>query len=394
MGRTRLAFSQHGLRAAGFNADRIAEDLQRIVGSADYQGKLRWGALGLVGEPARMRHNDQRDDFVEDVRRGMTSASGMARTLAANAKGYQKVTDANLALIASDSRSPEPKVDRDEPLAGLIPRGRDLPEDVLGNDTFAPGSPHFQDTKGWQPAVLGIVAAGTLFSLPGLERRALSMKDVYSSVAARNMPTEAARIGKISARANAYFKLGGRTCVSGALTLALWMGMMTVDDESIDETLKSWRDEALQLFDVFGTSAVDTGDLLAKVWSGDAMDTADKKIRDFITAGTRLADRALAKFFGLQEAVKRLNKLYDALFALVVAEVVTMAALAVFRAGNPAASVGTELVGRRLFMAMLTARAAAVAVVMGLMYHDVGQDHDMPLVDGVPDNVQFPKFSV
>ncbi len=392
MGRTSLAFSQQGLNAAGFNADRIAHDLGEIRANANWRGELIWGALGLLGEPARTRHNRQRADFLEEVRRGVTSAEGIARNLAANARGYQKVTDANLALLADGSRTAADEYDRREPGAGLIPPDKDLSDDVLrGFDKDSFESVHFQDTKGWQAAVLGAVTAGTLFSLPSLDARAQGLGSA-SSWGIKMPEAEAARIAKISARADNYVKLGARTCVSGALTLMLWFSMITVDDESIDEALLAWRDEAVQLFDIFGTNAVDTGELLARVWSGDAMNAADKKIRDFITAGVQLADDALGRFYGLQEAVKQLNRVYDAMFYLVVAEVMIMAALAVFKV-NPAAVYTLELVGRRLFMAMLTVRGLAAAVLAGLMYHNVGRDHGMPLADGIPADVRFPTFS-
>lgn len=366
-----LSVSQDAIRRAGLNAKEVQSGLSSI-GGTDFTG-LSAGALGIIGLPAVLRHNLSQGDFHRRVDAGAESARGISSGMRATAEGYVTAEDAAIqALLERAGRTGRLDIYSDEMRRRLHPDHR----------------PEGQSWKGGALAVGSAASAGLAVGASGWPR-------AFNEDMKRWSPgsPELARLQKMSGRTHAMLRIASTTSWSAAIACVVWMTAMTFDDDSVNRVMSAWQDRAERLGVIFGAGDPTDREALAKAWEGNAKNAADRKLRDFVTAGIQLADRAVAKAHGLQEAVRHLNRLHDLAFATVVKEVCLMLALSLLKAFHPGAWLGTEVAGRRLTMAIAAVHGVITGVMAWKIFTDVGEDFAEKQLSGIGPQ-DFPVIAV
>ncbi|WP_189249744.1 hypothetical protein [Streptosporangium pseudovulgare] len=359
---------QRGIRAVGLNMERTALEMREIQQAFDVFGRtdLSFGALSLIGEPARLRYTHALEDFRERLARGTASAEGLTRGLGKSADGYAEVEDAALrdALAVLGDMSYAESAQR-------RPGDPSLPGDRLYLNSAYDSSPlgGFSD-----PHLMGLVGEGVIFGIGSA-----IMKDLHMSVEEAARPlgygppllpaerAELARLAETSRRTEALLRGAARMSAAAFTGAALWASAVVPSDEALDTALQNWVHTVSSLGDMFGVTDPAKREKLAEAWSGDAMDAADRKMRDFVTAAVQTTDQAMAMAWGLHHAVQRLNRLHDLAYKLVLGELVVLAALHAVAAFFPNARFSKELIGWKISRTVLVLHgliAAACAVMM------------------------------
>ncbi|MFD8528548.1 hypothetical protein ACFV0L_14155 [Streptosporangium canum] len=366
-----LSVSHDAIRRAGLNAKEVQSDLSSL-GGTDFAG-LSAGALGIIGLPAVLRHNLGQGDFHRRVGAGVESARSISSGMRATAEGYVTAEDATIqALLERAGRTGRLDVYSDEMRRRLHPDHR----------------PEGQSWKGGALVVGGVASAGLAVGASGLSRAFKEDMKRWSPGSA-----ELARLQKMSGRTHAMLRVASTTSWNAAIACVVWMTAMTFDDDSVNRVMSAWQDRAERLGVIFGAGDPTGREALAKAWEGDAKNAADRKLRDFVTAGIQLADRAVAKAHGLQEAVRHLNRAHDLAFAIVVKEVCLMLALSLLKAFHPGARLGAEITGRRLAMAIASVHGVIAAVMAWKIFTDVGEDFTGKQLPGIAPQ-DFPVIAV
>ncbi|WP_433253876.1 hypothetical protein ACQPYK_11230 [Streptosporangium sp. CA-135522] len=344
--------SKDAIRRAGLNAQEVHENLSSLA-ATDF-AELTPGALGIIGEPARWRHNLGQGDFHRRIGTGAESAQGISSGMHATAEGYVTAEDAAIqALLARAGQTSRP----------------DIYSDEMREQLRSVHRPQGQPWKGGVLAGTAVISAGAAWRAPGVLR-------AFEEDMKRWKPgsVELARLQKMSGRTNALLRMASMTSWNAAIACAIWMTAMAFDDDNVNLVMGAWREKAERLGVIFGAGDPTNREALATAWEGQAQSAADRKLRDFVTAGIQLADRAVAKAHGLQEAVRHLNWLHDTAFAITVEQVCFMLVLNALKAFHPGAALGTEIAGRRLAMTIITIHGAITAFTLGRTFMDVGED--------------------
>ncbi|MET9068462.1 hypothetical protein ACWDR1_32010 [Streptosporangium sandarakinum] len=382
---------QRGMRAVGLNMERTALEMREIQQSFDVFGRtdLSFGALSLIGEPARLRYTNALEDFRERLARGTVSAEGITRGLGKSADGYAEVENAALrdALAVLGDMSYAESAQR-------RPGDPSLPGDGLYLNSAYDSSPlgGFSD-----PHLMGLVGEGVVFGIGSW-----FLKDMHMWAEERARPlgygvplpeerAELARLAKTSRQTEALLKGAARMSAAAFTGAALWASAVVPSDEALDTALRNWVRTVNSLGGMFGVTDPVKREKLAEAWSGDAMDAADRKMRDFVTAAVQTTDQAIAMSWGLHHAVRRLNQLHDLAFKLVLGELVALAALHAVAAFFPNARFSKELIGWQISRIVLLLHgliAAACAVMMTAEATGAGS-----ATEGVP-RTDFPIVNV
>ncbi|MEV0591341.1 hypothetical protein [Nonomuraea cavernae] len=390
-----------GLRQSAVNLKEVAERLLQLheVGDGADEGasELMPIALGLVGQPARMRYNRAFRDFRDRLWKGAQSASAMAEVITANENGYAQAEHQGVqALLSLQANADRP-----------------LDQPLLRNDTVNPLFEHQGDDKYWQPAVM---AAGTFEA--GLRARRLRHRidrqrwvqylDDYDDPSAQRKLSRAttsaerarayeqierSRIALQSGRTAAMLKVAGRMSIAASVGTMVWAAAMVPRDEILDRHIAYWAAMARDLDSLFGGGDPAGRAVLAQTWQGETMEVADKKLRAFMTAGIQLSDKAVAHAHDLEQAVKSLNALHDKIFALTVVWVLALWTIRLSYTVNPLGALGAqEYIGRNLTKTVVAAHAAISALMATQLYMDVDGQPEYSGPGNVPSQ-DFPEVN-
>ncbi|MDF2706830.1 MAG: hypothetical protein K0R62_2482 [Nonomuraea muscovyensis] len=368
---------------------------------------LPLGALGLVGEAARLRYNNSFGDFRERLLRGVRSASNMSKVVTTNKDGYAQAEHASvramLALKDTWDGSPD--------YALLQDNGHSF---STANPLFGPPS----YDKAWQAYTLlagsGAGALGALY----LDRRLATGNPLWryrddDGIRAAYREMDKARTwqekdhankrmdGAVkskaalqSSRTAAMLKVAGGMSFTAAMGAMLWASAVVRSDEALDNHVDYWANMARELDDVFGAGDPTGREALAAAWAGEAMEAADKKLRAFMTAGIQLTDLAVAHAYDLAQAVEILNYVHDLAFALTVAEVMWLLCARLSYTINPVAALGLqEVIGRKLTMTIMVLHTMLVGVMGAVLYAGMNGQPQPSRPEGVPAQ-DFPMVEV
>ncbi|QFY12727.1 hypothetical protein GBF35_44660 [Nonomuraea phyllanthi] len=346
------------MRRTGFDAQNFADSLKYWQTDWIEFAELPFLAFGLLGEPARIRHNMARDRFVGKLGKGSKSAEGMARAIENGSRAYDHANDAAIeALIVRankwfDSAGPGVR----EPLTSA--------GSVLTDEGYDAGRYVFdQQRRAFPMGQFG--SFGAMAGFGGLVAIA---------------STSAQRGRQVAA----LLATGGRISLAAASAFMIWAHAMSHNDDEIDSAVMGWTNAAERLSGRFGAGDPLHRAELTTAWSGEAKDVADRKLRDFLTAGIQLADSAASKAVSLAEVVKLLNHLADMAFKVAAVQIPILLALGLYAAFNPTAWLAKERVGRTITISILMIQALIAGVYSGRMWAAMDEDEAASRRDGVP----------
>lgn len=219
----------------------------------------------------------------------------------------------------------------------------------------------------------------------------LRLNAMYAGAAPGAGAAVVARFAGVSRRTAALLTGAARMSAIAAVAAGLWTAAVSPEDEYLTRAVDYWWSAAQDLERMFG--GLDARDVIAKAWEGEARDAAEAVVRDFMTAGSQRVTTALGQVHGLQQAVKTLNLVHDAVMA-------TLATLAWLSRTYPMALAAKEAIGRFLLRGVtkaLTVIGAAVAPValpmLWMRYAELDGGQILPPPDGVP-QTDFPRIAV
>ncbi|GGO69446.1 hypothetical protein [Nonomuraea cavernae] len=352
-----------GLRNSAINLDFFANallDTHRMQRDGyPPVSAMPMGALGIIGEAARLRYNNGFRGFNDRLIDGVHSAKFLSRTLIRNLDGYTEAENANVQdLIRMQQRG----------------SGSDLDFGLLGDDIVSiPGNPLFDAHRGlnrnWEGMTL--TAGATVSGLTALGLRQFMAK---SSRYVAPSPTvfneyERARVALRSSRTAGLLKLAGQMSLAATVGALAWATAVVPSDEVLDDHVNYWASVALSLSKLFAGGDPAERSVLAQAWSGDAMVAADAKLRAFITAGIQLSDEAVARAYDLAQAVANLNLLHDLALGVTVMGVAALAGIRIFYSVNPVAALAAqETMGRKITIAIMAVQAVLTASMGMVLY--------------------------
>ncbi|WP_214327058.1 hypothetical protein [Nonomuraea sediminis] len=369
-----ISVEHDGLRKAGLNTDLVRDELNtlRTGGTMDLV-RLPLAALGLIGMPAAIRHNMGVDNYAERLGHGAESADWLVGNLGKTNGSYLGANDAAIqALVARTARDSR-DVHTDY---SVIPKkliAKDYSENWLGHSI--PQS-DLSDEQRYRLMEIGMGGAAAV----GAVRVGAYLAELYG--------------GSTAGRYSEMIKtrLSGARLLSPQILvpIAIFAAIAVRSDFEIDQCVSEWHTLAAWMSGVFGAGDPMKRDELARAWDSPAHDAADLKLRDFVTAGIQLTDRAVAKFDALRKAVYALNKLYKSLLYAATEEILILMGLSIAARFYP----GALLIKER-FATKIGITFAAWYAVLGVFYgwkmwHDMGNDSAVALPHGVA-NVDFPR---
>lgn len=354
-----LAYRQSGIRENGLNAQNIQKALEKLD-----VPELPFGTFGMAGGTARERHNQAVAAFNGRARRGVESAEGISRNLKLTADGYVRASNDVMRAVLAAGRHPQPLVRGDAP----------SPEPEVRNGVGQ-----------------GLMSLGTTGVTLVRLAEASSYFQRGSAAGIANLPAEAAKMANLSQRTLSMLKVATTMSATAVTGLVLWLATVTWHDEKVDEAIAAWRHSADSLGQTFGAGDPMKLEALAAAWHGGAKDVADKKLRDFVTAGIQLADFAAGRAVGLQDAVRQLNRLHSYAFWTTVSELGLIMALRLAASVNPASLLGSIKVGWRLSMALIVIQGAITARLEYLVAESMKKDSVGAGPPGV-EETDFPRF--
>ncbi|MFI6600112.1 hypothetical protein ACIBHX_28045 [Nonomuraea sp. NPDC050536] len=375
---TYLNVSAHGIKRVAADLDPVLEQLGLLKEKVPEAG-LSWYALGVVGVPAALRYGFVVDGFGGKVGDRITHLEKLAGDLVTTANGYVKTEDANLKTLIKGlgSQSYDSRV-KDHWRGGWSEPG-------ILDDMFSPH--HLADFRS-----IGLLGgAGLPGAIVGLhpDSQPYSKRDNALRAARRNLESarrwnigveqaerELSKAAKLSARSNAVIAGASKLSGSALLGFALSLATAIPDDYALDTAIDRWSRIADDLDEIFGANSVSHRKALADVWESEALPPADKKLRDFFTAGYRLADEAVAQANALQDLVKAQNRLHDIALAVSYAEFVIMLGLTVASYVNPMGKIALAVEGTKLSNVMIAIHSAIAAAGMAYLAAIVKGDPD------------------
>jgi hypothetical protein len=352
--------SEHGLEvvpealgASGNVMDAVAKRLKDMTVSVE-AAHLPFRALGIAGDFGRSKYEASRQTELANIKNAQHKAQAMAENLARSGRKYLTVEDTNredLKQLLYDmgwvpgndgkfKALPDPSVEQlDDPRWPISggPTNRSLAS---------------------QETALGTTAGVTV----GTTAVAALAKDQFREATWRSTWQRAdfwpeAKLSRLATMTKATQKVlavAGRLSIAATLAIAAWETIVVPDDVVIDAAVMSWSNVAYAAREAFGADAETVHRDLERVWSGTTMGLADTGLRDFITAGVELADRAQRRAIGLHDAISQLDQIVDLAFKVAVTSLVMIAAVALVPWGR----IATEAAGARLSTAVLVAVAA------------------------------------
>ncbi|WP_214320512.1 hypothetical protein [Nonomuraea sediminis] len=368
-----LGFDHNSMRDSGLRLDAMHEELSRLSRHDHFDG-LPFAALGLIGEPARRKHNEVLQKMSDDLSKGSVSAYQMFSVVRLNDYGYLESDNAairELTRLPDYTHYPTAFEQNIE-----LPRG-----DELVTDPF------------WTVDGIHTLPENRLYEGKGQQIAALGAGATIGAGAA-----VVARFAGVSQRTAALLTGAARMSAIAAVAAGLWTAAVSPEDEYLTRAVDYWWGTAQDLQRMFG--GLDARDVIAKAWEGEARDAAEAVVRDFMTAGSQRFATALGQVQGLQQAIKTLNLVHDAVFYLTSGLMVTLATLAWLSRTYPMALAAKEAIGRFLLRGVtkgLAAIGAAVALVavpmLWMRYAELDGGQILPPPDGVP-QTDFPRIAV
>ncbi|MEV6861737.1 hypothetical protein AB0M44_12135 [Streptosporangium subroseum] len=357
-----LAVSQAGMHSSSLKLEEAGDQIEHLQNPTFNTSPLPPLALGAIGEPARLRYNIAYESFQKKLREGAQSADRMSQNVTVSGDGYVQADDANVQRLIN------------------VEHGR-------GGDVYWSTHPVGDQGagKGGQGVALAAGAVGAGATARYLDSRVRSYKLWTEADAAQK-----ARFARTSQRTATLLKFASGLSVAAAVGAVLWSTAVSTDDEALNDAVLYWDEESEGLADVFGFRSEETIEALQAAWAGDAMEAADKKIRDFVTAGRQLADRAASHSSHVTQVVNHLNTLHDMAFAATVAEIAILVAMRAINAMIPTSLAITELVGRRLALTVISIHGLIAAAMGAVIFAEM--DDEIPTSKGVPET-GFPKFA-
>ncbi|GGO69449.1 hypothetical protein [Nonomuraea cavernae] len=360
------------LRHSGLNLDLFAEQLFTLHGAQrdgmDPATAMPVGALGIVGEPARLRYNLGLHGFNDRLADGSHSAQHLSETLIRSADGYYKAEDANVQALLDLPATDASELDHDLLSEPVSMDGRRNPLfDAQGSN------------REWElMALLGVATAGGLSAL-GL-RHMLAQKryikhpgdrlSEYRPPGSRRSfwttETEPSRIAIRSGRTAGLLKVAGRMSVAATVGALVWATAVVPSDETLDNHVNYWASMARSLHELFRGGDPAKRDVLARAWSGDAMVAADAKLRAFMTAGIELSDEAVGHAQDLASAVKLLNRLHDHVYGVTLLGVLGLALIRTSYMANPVAALAAQETAGRKISTLIVRMQAMIAVLTSI----------------------------
>ncbi|MFI6598838.1 hypothetical protein ACIBHX_21490 [Nonomuraea sp. NPDC050536] len=369
-----ISVEHDGLRKAGLNTDLVRDELNtfRTGGMID-QVRLPLAALGLIGMPAAIRHNMGVDNYAERLGHGAESADWLAGNLGKTNGSYLGANDAAIQALVARTANDSRDVYTDY---SVIPKkliAKDYSENWLGHSI-----PQSDLSDEQRNRLLEVGFGGA--AVAGAARLGAYAADLYGGSTA----------GKYSEMIKA--RLNGAKLLSPSVLvpIAIFAAIAIRSDFEIDQCVGEWHTLAAWMSGLFGAGDPMKREELANAWDSPAHDSADLKLRDYVTAGIQLTDRAVAKFDALRKAVYALNRLYKILLYTTTAEVLLLMGLSVAATFNPTALLMKERYAAKLGITF-AAFYAALGVFYGWkMWHDMGNDSAVAQPHGVS-NVDFPR---
>ncbi|MFG3442268.1 hypothetical protein ACGF0J_33935 [Nonomuraea sp. NPDC047897] len=398
-------------RGAGFDDSRVRleetatvlQGLQRrgdgSSGDVHAAAELSLGALGLVGEAARLRYNKGFADFRERLARGGLSATQLPERITTSKEGYAQAEHSGVRAMLA-----------------LKDATGSLDYQLLQDGgTYSSVNPLFgppNRDKLWQLAAMDGAAAGG--ALAGLKLRNMLANKQYVALgsdyedryhhnqqvekahrsgdrdrmqkaAAAKQKSDLSRAARQSSRTAALLKAAAGLSFAAVMGSLLWSTAIVRSDDELDAHVDYWADIARELDAQFGGGDPAGRRALAEAWSGGAMEAADAKLRAFMTAGIQLSDRAVAHAYDLAQAVETLNAVHDMAVMLTAAEVGTLLMVRMMYSINPVAALTLqEAVGRKLTITVMALHSALFGVMGTVLYAGMDAQAHSSGPDGVP----------
>lgn len=366
-----ISVEHDGLRKASLNTDWLREELILARGDLDLV-RLPVYALGVIGMPAAIRHNMGVDNYAERLRHGAESADWLAGNLTKSDGTYVRANDAAIQALVARTANDHGDMDTGD----VIPKkliAKDYSADILGDHIPRSG---LSDEQRYRLMEVGFGGAAAV----GAVRLSAPLAELYGG-------SSAARYSEmIKTRLN-----GARLLSPSVLVpIAIFAAIAVRSDSEIDNCVSWWANTAGFMSGLFGAGDPTKREELAKAWDSPAHDAADLKLRDFVTAGIQLTDRAVGKFDALRKAVYALNQLYKILLRNTMVELAILLGLSIAATFSPAARLLKERYAAKLGL-VYAAFHAVLGVFYGWkMWHDMGDDYAVAQPSGVP-NVDFPR---
>ncbi|MFG3442488.1 hypothetical protein ACGF0J_35050 [Nonomuraea sp. NPDC047897] len=373
---TYLNVSAQGVKRVAYDLEPVQERLRMLKETVPEAG-LSWHALGVVGMPAAWRYGFVVDGFGGKVGDRITHLDKLAGDLMTTADGYVKTEDANLkTLIGGLTRSHDGYDLHQDPDSRVRDHRPEWGEPGISDDMLS--SHNLLDMRSgglMAGATASAVFAGLYpdsgpYSKRGLALDAAHRKYEYArrwNGDVASAEREYSRAAKLSARSNAVISAATKLSFSALLGFALSLATAIPDDHALDTAIGRWTEMAEDLDEIFGANSVHHRKALAEAWDSEALAPADKKLRDFFTAGYRLADQAVAQANALQDLVKAQNRLHDLALTVSYAELAIMFGLAVAAFVNPLGKVALAMEGAKLSKFMIAVHAAIAAAGMAYL---------------------------
>ncbi|MCA2185844.1 hypothetical protein [Nonomuraea cavernae] len=191
------------------------------------------------------------------------------------------------------------------------------------------------------------------------------MAAVGASLAAGAGVIARSRGAMTSARTAMLLRVGAGMSVTAAAGVLIWASAIIPDDEPLNQHMDYWQNMAAKLDATFGSGDPAGREALSKAWSGETMKVADRKLRDFVTAGIQLSDEAVGRGYDLAQAVDRLNNLHDWTYLATAVQIALLIAVRTYSPVNPAAALTmSSLIGHRLTL--------MISLVYGLIVASTG----------------------
>lgn len=394
-----------GFDRSAVNLQHTTEDLLALLELGNGTSKdvyaaseLPVGALGLVGEAARLRYNRGFTGFRDRLTDGARSASAMAAVVTANKDGYAQAEHAGVrAMLALQD--------------GAESLDRTLLQDGSSYSSANPLFPPPGRGREWQQISLLFGAAGGGLATLKLDdmmakRKYISWFGDHDEVYYANQKVNEAQKGTWSekkeaeqlraqaiksraalqsSRTAAVLKAAAGMSFTAVMGVTLWASAIVRSDHELDAHVSYWAEIAQRLDELFGGGDPSGREALAAAWSGDAMEAADKKLRAFMTAGIQLSDRAVAHAYDLAQAVQTLNHMHDLAFALTAAELFALALVRMWYPINPVTALSLqEAIGRKLTLTVVALHTALVGIMGTVLYAGMDAQSRNYGTEGVP----------
>jgi hypothetical protein len=383
MSNQHLEVEPGALGASGNVMAALAEWLGNMAQSVE-DAHLPFRALGLAGELGRSKYEGSRQTELTNIKNAQRKAQALAENLTRSGRGYATVEDTNnkdlQQLLYDLGWAPGSDGKFKAPSDPSVARPKDPRWPISGGVT--------NRSLASQEHILGTTTAATVGTtvVAGLTKQQLA-EAAWRSTWQHPDLWPAAKLSRLATMTQATQKVlavAGRLSIAATLAMAAWETIVVPDDYVIDDAVNSWSNVAYGAREVFGADAEAVHRDLERVWSGSAMGFADAGLRDFITAGVELADRAERRAIGLHDTIAQLDQIVDLAFKVAVASLVAIVAFALM----PYARIATEAAGARLSTAVLVA-VAAIDVAL-VAWAAVSTDTNKDLGGGSPSK-KFPQ---